>query len=917
MNKIAEDILMHVGVGHDDDPPGRGSGRYGYGTGDNPYQHGSAFLARLDELYSQGIKDEKKLAEEFGLSTTKFRIKKKLAKDEVKQQMYDRAISLQREGLNTSEIARRMGKNESSIRDLLKRDTPERINEIRTVANYIEEAINKRGMVDVGAGVERELDISKEKLVKALEVVQMDGYPVYGGRVEQATNPNQKTTIMVACPPGTEHKEIFKNRDQITSLKDYDDYILIEDGSKKKPGFQYPESMDSKRLMIRYGDEGGEAKDGLIEIRRGVPDLSLGDAKYSQVRILVDGTHYIKGMAVYSDDLPEGTDIIFNTNKKSGTPALGPEKDNTVLKQIKNDPTNPFGSLIKEKGGQSYYISEDGTEKLSLINKRGDEGDWNDWSDRLPSQFLSKQPIELINRQLNLTIADKQAEYNDIISLTNPAVKRAMLNTFASECDSAAVHLQSAKLPRQKYQVILPLTTIKDNEVYAPNYIDGEKVALIRYPHGGTFEIPICTVNNKNAEGRKMIGSNALDAVGINSKTASILSGADFDGDTVMVIPTGRNIKIASREPLSGLKGFDPKFEYGHGSTDKPYKRMKNTQTEMGIISNLIADMTIKGANDDELARAVRHSMVVIDAEKHNLDYKRSYEENGIAELKKKYQGRIEDGKYREGASTLITRAKNEVAVPKRQGMARINDDGSLYYKTAEKLYYTNPKGQQVMRTQKSTQMAETNDAFTLSSGHPVEEAYAKYANSMKSLANQARKEAMNIKTTKVSQSAKETYKDEVESLNKKLMIAEKNAPRERLAQIRTASEVEKRYPKYAKLSKDEKEDKKKYSQQRLTANRVAVSAERHPISITDREWDAIQSHAISETTLERMFKYTDMDNLKQRATPRKNNGELSDSKIALIKAMNASNINYTNAQIAERLGISVSTVRKYLKGSE
>ena len=75
----------------------------------------------------------------------------------------------------------------------------------------------------------------------------------------------------------------------------------------------------------------------------------------------------------------------------------------------------------------------------------------------------------------------------------------------------------------------------------------------------------------------------------------------------------------------------------------------------MGRISNLITDMTLKDATEDELARAVRYSNTVIDAEKHHLDYKKSYSDNNIAELKEKYQGRYtKTGKYSEGASTLI-----------------------------------------------------------------------------------------------------------------------------------------------------------------------------------------------------------------------------------------------------------------------
>ena len=116
--------------------------------------------------------------------------------------------------------------------------------------------------------------------------------------MDQITNPGKKTTLRVICPPGTEHKEIY-DFENINSLKDY---VSHDDGETFDPKFVYPKSMDSKRLQIRYSEDGGELKDGVVEIRRGVDDLSLGESHYAQVRILVDGSHYIKGMAVYSDD---------------------------------------------------------------------------------------------------------------------------------------------------------------------------------------------------------------------------------------------------------------------------------------------------------------------------------------------------------------------------------------------------------------------------------------------------------------------------------------------------------------------------------------------------------------------------------------------------------------------------------------
>lgn len=898
MNSIAEDNLMHYGTP-------RHSGRYPWGSGDNPYQRSGDFLSRIEELKSQGL-TETEIAKAMGMSTTQYRAQKSLAKDERRALDVARAKSLREDGLSLNEIAREMGfANDSSVRSLLNERSEARMNQAKKTAEFLKEQIAEKGMIDVGTGVERELGISKEKLKEALAILEAEGYPVYGGRIQQATNPGKHTTLQVVCPPGTEHKEIY-DYDNIHSVKDY---ISYDDGESFRKSFVYPESMDSSRLKIRYAEDGGIDKDGVIEIRRGVEDLSLGESYYAQVRILVDGNRYLKGMAVYSDDLPDGVDVVFNTNKKQGTPT------GDVLKRITNDPENPFGSLIKEHGGQSYYDDPNGKytdpvtgkkQSLSLINKRAEEGDWGEWSDHLPSQFLSKQSMTLINKQLDLATKDKFAEFDEICSLTNPTVKKALLKSFADDCDSAAVHLQAAALPRQKYQVILPVTDMKDDEVYAPNYKNGEKVALIRYPHGGTFEIPILTVNNKQSTAKRML-DNALDAIGINSKVAERLSGADFDGDTVMVIPTGGKVKVTSTPPLKGLEGFDPKLEYG-GKKEGTFKPMKNTQTEMGKISNLITDMTLKGATQDELARAVRHSMVVIDAEKHKLDYKQSERDNGISALKKKYQGTVdENGRYHEGAATLISRAKSETSVLKRKGSPIIDKEtGEQRYKEVYE-EYTDKNGKVKVRTQASTKMAETKDARTLSSGTPQEEAYADYANNMKSLANRARREMMNTGKIAYSASAKRTYQAEVDSLEAKLNVALKNAPRERQAQILANAAVKAKKQENPDMTKGEI---KKANQQALTAARNSVGAKREPILITDREWEAIQAGAISENRLTQIINNVDTDKLRQRATPRATT-TLSSAKVNKIASMNASG--YTTAEIAEALGVSASTVSKYL----
>ncbi len=895
MNPIAEDILKHYGMP-------RRSGRYPWGSGKNPYQRSGDFLSRVNELKKSGM-SEKEIAEYMGLTTTQLRTQVGLAKDERRSLEVATAKSLREKGYSLNQIAEKMGyKNDSSIRSLLNEDAEARMNQARKTAEFLKKQVDEKGMIDVGVGVERELGISKEKMKQALYILEMEGYEVYGGGVPQVTNPGKQTNIQVLCPPGTEHREIY-DFGNVHSLREY----VSHDGGDTFDTFVYPKSMDSKRIKIRYAEEGGVDKDGLVEIRRGVDDLSLGNSHYAQVRILVDNNKYIKGMAVYSDNMPDGVDIVFNTNKKKGTPK------GDVLKNITNDPDNPFGSLIKA-GGQSYYIDKNGKRQLSLINKRAEEGDWDEWSKNLPSQFLSKQSITLIKKQLNLASADKQAEFDEIMSLTNPTVKKVLLKSFSDDCDAAAIHLQAAALPRQKYQVILPITSMKDNEVYAPNYKNGEQVALVRFPHGGTFEIPILTVNNKHAEARRILGNTPADAIGINSKVAARLSGADFDGDTVMVIPTGGKVKITSTPPLKGLEGFDPILEYG-GKKEGTFKLMKNTQTEMGKVSNLITDMTLKGATQDEIARAVRHSMVVIDAEKHKLDYKQSELDNGIASLKKKYQGTYdEEGRYREGAATLISRAKSETSVLKRKGSPIIDKEtGKLIYKEVYE-EYTDPKtGKTRVRTQRSTRMAETDDAFTLVSdaNTPAERAYAEYANKMKSLANQARKEMVTTGKIAYSSSAKATYQAEVDSLLAKLNVALKNAPRERQAQVIANAAVNAKKQANPDMKPGEI---KKLSQQELTRARATVGAKRETIKITDREWEAIQAGAISENKLMQILNNADVDDLRQRATP-KNTTSLSTAKINKISSMNASG--YSTAEIADALGISTTTVSKYLKGKE
>ena len=895
MNPIQEDILMHYGVK-------RRSGRYPWGSGDNPYQHGGDFLSRVEELQRLG-KSEKEIAQEIGLSTTDLRMQVRVAKHERRALQADRARSLRDDGKTLDEIASIMGfKNDSSVRALLNENTAENKNKARATAEILKKELAEKGALDVGTGVERTLGVSTGVLQEALFILETEGYNRYGVGVPQVNDPKKRTITPVISVPEIDQREVYQNLDLVKSVGEYHS----SDGGDSWDKREYPASIDSSRVKILYGDEGGALKDGVIEIRRGVADLDLGDSHYAQVRILVDGTHYLKGMAMYSDDMPDGADIVFNTNKHSGTPKM------EVMKPIQADPDNPFGAFIKANG-QSHYIGADGTEKLSAINKLKEEGDWDKMSKNLSSQFLSKQPLQLIRKQLDLTYADAADEFAEICALTNPTVKRKLLLDFADECDSAAVHLKAAALPRQSTQVILPLNAMKETEIFAPNYRDGEQVALVRYPHGGTFEIPVLTVNNKNPAAISILGKNIRDAVGINPKVAERLSGADFDGDQVVVIPTGRGVKIQSTPALKDLEGFDPKTQYStEGKTGvRLLSKGAATQRQMGEISNLITDMTLKGAPESEIARAVKHSMVVIDAAKHKLDYRQSEKDNGIAELRKRYQGYTdEEGKERGGASTLLSRRKQTVDVPERQGSGVIDPTtGKVVYKESGRTYVDQKAGKTVLATTKVSRIEVLDDVRKLSSGTLQEEAYAEHANRMKALANQARLEYKATPTLKRSASAAKAFEPEVTRLMSALRVAQLNAPREREAQRIANARVK------AKVQDNNITDKDEISKIRRAAindARVATGAsgKRTRITISDGEWTAIQAGAISDTTLSEILRYAEPKTVRERATPRATT-QLSQARINRIKAL--ANSGHTNSEIAEALGISTSAVSKYL----
>lgn len=927
------------------------SGRYPYGSGEDPYQH-DGWLKRCKQLEAEakknGEKGESTVAQMFGMTLEDYRGYKSLAKEFIKDDKIARAKALSNKGYGATAIAKKMSEEtgthigESTVRNYLSKLENPTKEKSRKVAELIAEQVREKGCVDVGEGVELELGVSQGKLKNALLICQAE----YGMGVGTLYVPQQfvrganTSTLVIAKDEAT----FEDTKKDLTKLQPFSNEYTSRDNGETFRKIQYPASIDSKRIAVRYLEDGGKENDGLIEIRDGVKDLDLGNSHYAQVRILVDDKLYVKGMAVRSDRVPEGYDILVNSNKPKGTPM---EK---VLKKIKDDPENPFGAAIKpySKGGQYYYTDKDGKEKLGAINKLNEEGDFNTSSAlNLSSQFLSKQPEATVRRQLDLTYADKLAQFEEIKAITNPTVKRKELLDYAESLDAAVLTMKAKAMPGQSRNVLLPVETLKDGECYFPNGKDGEKYALIRYPHGHISEIPILTNNTKNKLGEKIVGKNSLDAIGINMNAADKLSGADFDGDTCIVIPVNSRVKIKNAKTLKGLEGFDTKDAYGtvmdsdgvcrnpitgkkvSMSKDKKnpnemvtiQERYKNIQ--MGVVSNLLNDMNLLGAPDEEVAQVLKHSMVIIDSYKHRLDWKQSAKDNHIKQLQEKWQG---GG----GASTIISQRNSMAVVPERKGSPRITEDGMKVWKNSGRTYedvkkvvdketgittyVPTGKGRRGAHT-KVNAYAVSDDLMEFVSDYrnPKELRYAEYGNKLKALAREVRKEYVATPRMEFNRVAAIDYAKEVAELDAALKTAQKKKPKNRIVNAYAEGLVRQKKADNPYLETDSDALKKVKTNALNTARaHFGVDSKATEIHITDRQWEAIQAGALHDSTVEQILRFANQDEYKALARP-KETKELPAATITRLESMKKSGM-YTNKEIAQILGISTSTISKYTK---
>lgn len=848
---MPEDILKHIGTYY--------SGRYPRGSGGEPNQS-SEFFTKYRELKKAG-KTPKEIATEMGINTAQLRTNITWARNEQKADINRWVGKMREDGMTDEQIGKEFNVSASTIRNYRSNKEVHQEKQLDTVRNALKDQVDKVTHLDVGAGVEVQLKIPRTRLKAVMsKMVEEDGYYLHDIYVRRVGD-NQKPTTVKVLTKEPDVKVVKQEEIKIRSFEGWSD-----DGGETINNINPPKSVDPKRVQVRYAEDGGKLKDGVIEMRPSSPDLDMGGSRYAQVRIKVGADRYLKGMAVYGDekDFPKGVDMIFNTNKSNSIPKMD------VLKKTQEGELSKFGDNMF--GGA--IMRQNKSNVLNIVNE---EGTWDTWSNHLASQFLSKQPLILVKDRLEVTHTKLKNDLDEIKSIDNPIVKQYLLDAYSKKMVTKVARLEVEGLPRTKSHVILPFPEIKPDQIYAPHYDDGDRVVLIRYPHGGTFEIPELTVNNRSPKAKKMLG-NAPDAVGIHPSVAEKLSGADFDGDTVTVIRQGQGAtKIKTSRSLDALKNFDPmiykmpkvKMTEAEEKTYK-LKREKAKEIEMGKASNLITDMTIKDASESEIAKAVKYSMVVIDSAKHNLDYRQAGIDNSIKSLKLKYQLHEDpiSGKKSIGASTLISRSKRLIKRMDKEGI----DITSPEF-TPEKY----------------------------SSGRQVEVMYLGYIKKVRALKGDADKTSMSTTPPKYSPEAAKAHAEEVDSLDTKLKTAKLNAPRERQAQILS----NKIYYSNVKSEMDE-DQKKKLKNRSLSRARATVGARGREaiIELSPKEWTAIQKHAISNTRLKEILKYADMDIVKKMATPR--TPKLNSSQINKAKALLATG-KYTYAQVSEQLGITIS----------
>jgi len=155
----------------------RHSGRYEWGSGENPYQHESWFLGEMTRLRDQGMTDTE-IAKAMGMSSTEFRTRRTVEKNAKIAADATHALELKDKGFSNVEIGNALGISEGTVRNYLKPSFKMRESKTELLANELKKQVEKHPYLDVGAGVELQLGVSKTQMKPALALLKEQGYRV-------------------------------------------------------------------------------------------------------------------------------------------------------------------------------------------------------------------------------------------------------------------------------------------------------------------------------------------------------------------------------------------------------------------------------------------------------------------------------------------------------------------------------------------------------------------------------------------------------------------------------------------------------------------------------------------------------------------------------------------------------------------
>lgn len=224
------DMLMHYGVGWDDNPPGIGSGRYPHGSGENPNQHmENMSLADQKSALMKKFKDEAYVATILGYkNTSELRNAIHAEKNKAEQEKTDaiRALYFDKNNpiISPTKISRITGIPEPTVRSYIKKfGKKTKLQQNVEIENQLKALVDEKKCIDVGSGVEYALGITETRKDKILAELQEQGYTVLNYYQKQlATGKN--TTVQMLCPPETTYEDM-KNYIRENGFSSVENYV--------------------------------------------------------------------------------------------------------------------------------------------------------------------------------------------------------------------------------------------------------------------------------------------------------------------------------------------------------------------------------------------------------------------------------------------------------------------------------------------------------------------------------------------------------------------------------------------------------------------------------------------------------------------------------------------------------------------